>query len=106
MLQPTPFKSSTTSELILGALAIIAAALLWISPPIGFALTVALFAVLPPWGKSITERAIISVTVIVGLVALTIPRGSDVPVTQSSARIGLVMLLVAAFALRFVPKLK
>ena len=106
MQQPTSFKGSTTSELILGALAIVAAALLWISPPVGFLLTVALLAVLPPWGKSITERAIISVTVIAGLVALTIPRGSDVPVTQSSARIGLVVLLVAAFALRFVPKLK
>jgi len=94
------------TELILGVLAIIVAALLWISPPIGFLLTVVMFAVLPPWGKSITERAIISVTMIAGIVALTIPRGSDVPVTQSSARIGLVLLLVAAFALRFVPKLK
>jgi len=94
------------SELALGGVTVIAIVALWLLPPAGFALTAVLFALLPPWGRSITERAIISVVLIAGVVALTIPRGSEVPVTQTSARLGLVALLIAACILRSVPKLR
>jgi len=94
------------SELVLGGMTVLAIVALWLAPPVGFVISAALFALLPPWGRSITERAIISVVLIAGVVALTIPRGSEIPVTQSSARIGLVALLVVAFALRSLPKLK
>jgi hypothetical protein len=94
------------SELGLGGMTVLAIVALWLAPPVGFVISAALFALLPPWGRSITERAIISVVLIAGVVALTIPRGSEIPVTQSSARIGLVALLVVAFTLRSLPRLK
>lgn len=94
------------SELVLGSVTVIAIVVLWLMPPAGFVLTAVLFALLPPWGKSISERAIISVVLIAGVVALTIPRGSEVPVTQTSARIGLAALLIVSFILRSLPKLK
>lgn len=94
------------SELALGGITVIAIGALWLLPPAGFVLAAVLFALLPPWGKSISERAIISVVLIAGVVALTIPRGSEIPVTATSARIGLVSLLLIAFILRSIPKLK
>ena len=94
------------SELVLGGVSLIAIVALWLVPPAGFVLSAALLALLPPWGRSITERAIISVVLVAGVVALTIPRSSEVPVTQTSARVGLTALLVVALILRSLPKLK
>ncbi|MDP2013860.1 MAG: hypothetical protein Q8L05_06505, partial [Actinomycetota bacterium] len=80
--------------------------LLWIFPPFGFIACAVLLMIAPPWGRSLTERAIISAIVIAGIVAVAIPRGSEVPVTQTSARLGLSLVVAIAVALRFIPKLK
>jgi hypothetical protein len=94
------------SEFALGCVTAVAILALWLVPPVGFVLAAILFALLPPWGRSITERAIISIVLIAGIVALTIPRSSEVPVTQTSARLGIAALLVVAFVLRSLPRLK
>ena len=91
---------------VLSAAAVVAIALLWILPVVGFIACVILLAVAPPWGRTLTERAIISAIVTAGFLALVIPRGSEVPVTQTSARLGLSLLVLLAVALRFVPRLK
>ena len=96
----------TRTNQVLSIAAVLAIALLWILPPLGFIGCVVLLAIAPPWGRSLSERAIISAIVIAGVVALTIPRGSDVPVTQTSARLGLSLLVVIAVALRFIPRLR
>ncbi|MDP2287396.1 MAG: hypothetical protein Q8M73_02380 [Actinomycetota bacterium] len=91
---------------MLAAEAVISIALLWIFPPFGFIACAVLLMIAPPWGRSLTERAIISAIVIAGIVAVAIPRGSEVPVTQTSARLGLSLVVAIAVALRFIPKLK
>lgn len=96
----------TRTNQVLAAAGVVSIALLWLVPPLGFIGCVVLLAIAPPWGRSLTERAIISAIVIAGLVAVAIPRGSEVPVTQTSARLGLSLLVLIAIALRFVPQLK
>ena len=91
---------------VLVAEAILSIALLWIFPPFGFIACLVLLVIAPPWGRSLTERAIISAIVVAGIVAIAIPRGSEVPVTQTSARLGLSVIVLVAVALRFVPQLK
>ena len=93
-------------EAVLTASAAAAIVLLWLLPPVGFIAAIVLLMIAPPWGRTLTERAIISVLVTAGLVAIVIPRGSGVPVTQTSARIGLAVLVIAAMALRHVPRFR
>jgi hypothetical protein len=82
------------------------AALLWVLPPVGLVAAVALLAVVPPWGRSLTERAVISGVVLLGVVALVFPRAGATPVTSTTARLLLVGLLVGVLALRLVPRLR
>ena len=96
----------TRANQVLAAEAVLAIAMLWIFPPFGFIACVVLLMIAPPWGRTLTERAIISAVVIAGIVAIAIPRGSQVPVTETSARLGLSLLVLLAVALRFVPRLK
>ncbi len=96
----------TRTNQVLSVAALLSIALLWLFPPLGFIGCVMMLAIAPPWGRSLTERAIISAIVIAGVVALVIPRGSEVPVTQTSARVGLSLVVAIAVALRFIPKLK
>ncbi|MDO8733398.1 MAG: hypothetical protein Q7L55_12650 [Actinomycetota bacterium] len=96
----------TRSNKVLAVAAVVAIALLWVLPVLGFIACVILLAVAPPWGRSLTERAIISAIIIAGLVAVTIPRGSEVPVTQTSTRVGLSLAVLLAVGLGFIPQLK
>jgi len=96
----------TRTNKILAVAAIAAIALLWLAPLLGFIGCVVLLAIAPPWGRTLTERGIISAVVIAGIIAMTIPRGSEVPVTQTSARLGLSILVVVAMGLRLVPRLR
>ena len=86
---------------------VLAIALLWLAPPVGFVAIAILFAILPPWGRSITERAVISGVVLLGIAAVVFPRASDLlPINHLSARIFFAAVLVGAFALRVIPKLR
>lgn len=85
------------------ALAVVA---LWLLPPVGFVAATVLLVVVPPWGRSLTERAVVSLVVVAGLVALVFPRAGSTPVTPESARLALSALVVAVLALRLVPRLR
>lgn len=88
--------------LIAGAASI---ALLWLLPPVGFVACLALLVIAPPWGRTLAERGLISILVILGLVAIAIPRASEVPVTTVSAHAGLSALTALAILARLVPRL-
>lgn len=90
---------------ILSVGALIAVALLWTVPVVGFVACAAVLVAAPPWGRTLTERGIVSVLVVIGLIALAIPRASTVPVTWLSAHIGLTALTLGVVALRFVPRM-
>ncbi len=81
-------------------------ALLWLLPPVGFLASVVLLALLPPWGRSLTERAVISGVVLLGVAAVVFPRAGSLPVTSTSARVFITLLVGGALALNFVPRLR
>lgn len=85
--------------------AVAAIALLWVLPPVGFVACMALLVIAPAWGRSLTERGLISLLVILGVVAIAVPRASAVPVTTTSARIGLAVLIALVVGARLVPRL-
>ena len=75
---------------ILAAVAAVVAVLLWVLPPVGLVAALALLAIVPPWGRSLTERAVISGIVLLGVVAIVFPRAGATPVTSTTARLLLV----------------
>ena len=92
-----------------GALAVATAltiALLWLVPAVGLVAALVMLALLPPWGRSLTERAVVSGVVLLGTVAVLFPRAGSMPVTTTSARLLLTALLVLLLGLRLVPSLR
>ena len=76
----------------LGVAAVIAIALLWLLPPIGFVACAVMLVIAPPWGRSLTERGFISLLLALGVIAIAFPRASSVPVTSVSAHLTLSVL--------------
>jgi hypothetical protein len=94
----------TRRTAILSAITAVVIVLLWLLPPAGLVATLALLAVLPPWGRSITERAVISGVVLLGIVAVGFPRAGSTPVNGTTARILLTVLVLAALVVHLVPR--
>lgn len=92
-------------NVIFAVVAAVAVVLLWILPPVGFVAACLLLILLPPWGRTITERALISILVVLGLVALIFPRAGATPVTVTSAHLLITVAVVALAAARFIPRL-
>lgn len=90
---------------ILAVVAAVAVVLLWLVPPVGFVAAGVLLILLPPWGRTITERALITIIVLIGLVALIFPRAGATPVTTTSAHLFITVAVVALVAARFIPRL-
>ncbi len=80
--------------------------LLWAVPPVGLIAAVVMLALLPPWGRSLTERAVISGVVLAGVVAIVFPRAGALPITRTTVLLLVSVLLVAMLALRAVPALR
>ena len=95
-----------TRPIGIGVATVVSVALLWVSPVVGL-ISVALFmAVVPPWGKTLAERAVISGVVLLGLVAVVFPRAGSTPVDSVTARGVLAGLAIAGAALYLVPALR
>lgn len=88
------------------ALAAISAAALWFAPLLGLLATAITLAIVPPWGRGLIERAVISGIVFTGGVALIFPRSGSTPIDHTTARLFLIALLVLALALRLIPRLR
>jgi hypothetical protein len=84
----------------------LALVLLWLVPPVGIVAVLVLLVVLPPWGTSLTERAVISGVVLLGSAAVVFPRAGSTPVTATSARLALTVFVLVLLALRAVPALR
>ena len=87
-------------------LGLIAIGLLWLLPSVGLFVALAAFAFLPPWGRTYTERAVISIIVMLGVIAIVFPRNTGVPIDSVTARITFTGFIVLAVGLRFIPKLR
>ena len=105
MAAGTVYSSGNRQNVIFAAVAAVSVVLLWLLPPVGFIACCVLLIVLPPWGRTITERALISIVVLLGLVALIFPRAGATPITATSAHLGLALAVLAVAAARFIPRL-
>lgn len=92
-------------RLICLIVAVVAAALLFVLPPVGFIACAVLLVIAAPWGRTLTERGVISALILIGVIAITVPRASEVPITTLTAHLGLAVFTIIAVALRFIPRL-
>lgn len=92
--------------LAVGGASLMSLVALWLVPPIGFVAVMILLVLIPPWGRSLSERAVISAMVVIGMVAVAFPRAGATPVTTTSARVALTVVVIFALALRLVPALR
>ena len=65
-----------------GALAVLAITMLWVAPFVGAVLFAVAVATVPPWGRTLAERAIVSTIVVVGATAVLFPRAGSTPVND------------------------
>jgi hypothetical protein len=91
---------------VLAAVTVVVILALWIVPPVGLIAAAVMAVLLPPWGRTLTERAVISGVVILGIIALVFPRAGSMPVTSTSARVLVAVLLVGMLLLNLVPRLR
>ena len=94
------------TELVLAIVTIVAMNLLWIFPPAGIVAALVVMVVVPPWGRSLTERGVISMLLLLGTLAIAVPRASTMPLTPATAHIGLAIFLAILMGLRFIPGLQ
>ena len=81
-------------------------ALLWLLPPVGFVAALVMLVLIPVWGRTLTERAVISGVVLLGVIAVVFPRAGATPVTPTTARLLLAVVMILLLALRLHPKLR
>ncbi len=96
----------TQRNLAILVVTLIAVAMLWNFPPVGFIACVALLIIVPPWGHTLMERAAISLIVLLGIIAIVVPRGGSTPVTTTSAHVGLAVFVLLLALVRFIPRIE
>jgi len=102
----------TSGRKYIGALAgatVLTIAVLWLLPPAGLVAAAVMLVLLPPWGRTLTERAVISAVVLAGIVAIVFPRAGALPITGAtvSLLVSVVLLaMLAMLALRAIPQLR
>ena len=85
--------------LTLAGTTILAIALLWVFPPVGFVACAVMLVIAPPWGRGLAERGFISLLLALGATAIVFPRASSVPITPVSAHAALSLFTAVAVAL-------
>ena len=93
---------SRGQRIALAVATVIAVALLWLIPPIGFVACAVMLVIAPPWGRSLAERGFISLLLALGATAIAFPRASSVPITPVSAHAALTLFTVVAVGLSLV----
>ncbi len=96
---------TTRSLVIVNAAALVALITLLISPSVGLVLVALALIVLPPWGRTYAERAVITGVILVGIIAIVFPRAGAIPLDRMSASALFGGLLVFAMLLRVFPRI-
>lgn len=100
---------SKTHISTIGILALSSAAgiaLLLMAPLVGLIVVGALLAVVPPWGRTLAERAFISGIVLFGSAAIVFPRAGSTPVDATTSRLFFAGLLILGLVLYAIPRLR
>ncbi|MDC3376525.1 hypothetical protein OAV85_00795 [Candidatus Nanopelagicales bacterium] len=88
---------------VAGAAAIV---LLWVYPPLGLVAVAAFLIIVPPWGRTYAERAVISGIVVLGTAAIVFPRASTTPINPVTSRGFLAAFVVVGVLLYAIPALR
>ena len=91
---------------VFAAAAAVSIALLWLVPVVGLIAIALVLIIIPPWGKTYSERAIISGIVVLGAAAVIFPRAGSTPVDAFTARSFLSAIAVVAVLVYLIPQLK
>jgi hypothetical protein len=97
---------TTKSLVIVNAAALVALITLLISPSVGLVLVALALIVLPPWGRTYAERAVITGVILVGIIAIVFPRAGAIPLDRMSASALFGGLLVLAMLIRVIPSVR
>jgi hypothetical protein len=84
----------------------VASAALFVAPLLAVIATAITMAIVPPWGRGLIERAVISSIVALGVIALVFPRAGSTPIDHMTARALLIGLMLLGLALRAIPQLR
>lgn len=82
------------------ALGVVSIVLLWVVPPVGLLACGALLVVIPTWGRSLVERAVISALGVLGAMSIVFSRFASAPVNETTAHALITVFVVTATALR------
>jgi hypothetical protein len=96
---------TTRSLVIVNAAALIALITLLLAPSVGLVLVALALIVLPPWGRTYAERAVISGVILVGVIAIVFPRAGSISLDRMSATALFGGLLMLAMLLRVFPRI-
>ena len=91
---------------IFAAATAISIALLWLAPIIGLLAIALVLVIVPPWGTTYAERAVISGIVVLGSAAVIFPRAGATPVDAFTARSFLSALAILSVLLYLIPQLR
>lgn len=91
---------------IFAAATAVSIALLWVAPAVGLIALAVTLSIVPPWGRTFAERAVISGIVTLGAAAIIFPRAGSAPVDVLTARVFLSVIAIVAVVLYFVPQLR
>ncbi len=91
---------------IFAASTAVSIALLWVAPAIGLIAIAVTLIIVPPWGRTYADRAVISGIVTLGAAAIIFPRAGSTPVDAFTGRAFLSGLAIIAVLLYLVPQLK
>jgi hypothetical protein len=95
---------TTRSLVIVNAAALIALIALIALPSVGLFLVALALIVLPPWGRTYAERAVITGLILVGVIAIVFPRAGSISLDRMSATALFGGLLMFAMLLRVFPR--
>ncbi len=91
---------------VFAATTAVSIALLWVAPAIGLIAIAVTLIIVPPWGRTYAERAVMSGIVTLGAAAIIFPRAGSTPVDAFTARAFLSAIAIIAVLLYLVPQLK
>jgi len=91
---------------VFAATTAVSIALLWVAPTVGLIAIAITLLIVPPWGRTYAERAVISGIVTLGAAAIIFPRAGSTPVDAFTARAFLSAIAIIAVLLYLVPQLR
>ena len=93
---------NTRPNQVLLVVALLSVLALYACSPVGFIAIAILCVIIPPFGRTLSERFAITSVLLLGVIAIAFPRSGSTPITFASAHLALSMFIVILAAARFI----